>query len=82
MSKKELLLKPSWSYKDIAEYFGYSNATSINIKKKAYANGGAIKYSTTLVTTESVLALFGTTRETELRLYENQTTQTNQEDCM
>ena len=79
MEKVKLLLKPTWSYKDIMEYLDCKHTKAIKIKDMAIANGGGIKYSTTLVKVDSVLELFGTTRERELSLYENQVRQENKE---
>lgn len=71
MNKKELLLKPAWSYKNIMEYFDCSVGKAMKIKNMAVANGGGIIYSTQLVKVDFVLGLFGTSREKELSLYEN-----------
>lgn len=80
MDKKELLLRPTWSYKDIISYFGFGQTKAIKVKDMAIKNGGGVKYSTSLAKTDCVLALFGTTREKELSLYENQIRQEDQKE--
>ena len=70
-SKKELLLKPVWDYKDIMNYFGVkSPTTALKIKTRAIneQNGGVI-WGKELVRTDAVLALYGTSRKEELELY-------------
>jgi len=79
MEKKKLLLKPCWSYKDIMEYLGCKHTKAINIKDMAIKNGGGVKYSTSLAKVDSVLELFGTTREKELSLYEIEVRQEDKE---
>lgn len=65
-----LLLKPVWDYKDIMLYTNVkSKTTALAIKKKAqkYFNG-FVPYGTQYVKSDSVLAIYGTSREKELKL--------------
>ena len=65
----ELALKSAWSYKDIMEWCEVSKATAIKIKDRAIAcYDGAVEYGSHLAKTESVLQMFGTTREKEIEL--------------
>ena len=66
-----LLLKNSWSYKDIMDYMtaignkvGQSKA--IELKETAAANGGMLLYKYGHVSVDSVLALLGTSKVKEL----------------
>ena len=68
MHRYELVLKPTWSYKDIMEWCDVSKATAIKIKKRAIECGGGVKYGDNLVKTDLVLTLYGTTREREIEL--------------
>lgn len=70
LMKTELLLKPVWDYKDIMEWSSVkSKTTALAIKKKAqkYFNGH-VPYGDQFVKSDSVLAIYGTSREQELKL--------------
>ena len=70
--KKELLLKPVWDYKDIMSYFGVKTTYACDIKKRAINEfDGTVKIGSQYVKTDSVLALYGTSRSKELELYGN-----------
>lgn len=70
--KKDLLSKPVWSYKDIMDYRECSKATAISIKKRAIKEkNGGVEYGDNLVKTDSVLALYGTSRQSELEILNN-----------
>lgn len=73
--KKELLLKPVWDYKDIMKYFGVKTNAAFNIKHRAQDEfDGSVKWGNGLVKTDSVLAMYGTSRKQELdilKTYEN-----------
>ena len=66
----ELLLKPVWDYKDIMLWTNVkSKTTAIAIKKKAQESyKGYVPYGVKYVKADSVLAMFGTSRENELSL--------------
>lgn len=68
----ELLAKPSWSYKDIMEYFpdrASSTATATKIKNRAIAEyNGSVRFGNNLVSTDSVLQMFGSSREKEIAI--------------
>lgn len=67
--KIELLSKPAWDYKDVMEYFDIKAPNSAyKIMNSARANGGAIKFKNNMVTSNSVLELYGTTRTQELEI--------------
>ena len=68
--KEELLFKPVWDYKDIMEWTGVkSKTTAISIKKTAQSKfNGFVPYGTQFVKSDSVLAMFGTSRKEELSL--------------
>ena len=70
MDKKELLLKPVWDYKDIMKYFNVkSPTTAIKIKTRAVnEQDGGVIWGSDLVKTDSVLALYGTSRTKELEI--------------
>ena len=72
MRKSELLETPAWTYKEIMDYFGVkSKTTAIRIKNRAInEKDGAVPYGTKYVKADSVLALFGTSREAEKALLE------------
>lgn len=62
---------PAWTYHEIKEYFSNikSKTTAIRIKQRAIKEmNGAVPYGTEYVKTDSVLALYGTTREKELSI--------------
>ena len=65
-----LLLKPVWDYKDIMAWTKVkSKTTALQIKKKAQKQfNGYVPYGTQYVKSDSVLAIYGTSRETELNL--------------
>lgn len=65
-----MLLKPVWDYKDIMAYTNVkSKTTALAIKKKAqkYFNGH-VPYGDQFVKSDSVLAIYGTSREQELKI--------------
>jgi len=65
----ELALKSAWSYKDIMEWCEVSKTTAIKIKDRAISKyGGAVEYGNHLAKTDSVLQMYGTTREREIEL--------------
>ena len=68
-----LLLRPSWSAKEIQEYInltgsyiGLTKATEI--KKKLELEGHQASYRQSAVTVEAVLNYFGRDRENEIKL--------------
>ncbi len=66
-----LLAKPIWTYKDIMSYDTSvkSPSTAIRIKNRAIKEqNGGVKYGSQFVKTDSVLALYGTSREVEISL--------------
>lgn len=69
-SQKLLLIsKPSWTYQDIMSYLNVSKATAIKIKKRAIKEcGGAVKFGDNFVLTDSVLSLYGSSRENEIKI--------------
>ena len=69
--RKELLMKPHWTYHDIADYVDCGTTKAIAIKNRALNEfGGSIRYMSQCVTVDSVLRCLGTTRERELELIE------------
>ena len=71
MKRRELLLKPIWSYKDICEYVGCKTTKAIELKKIAITQfGGAVKYLPNMVKRNAVLELLGTTFDTEIKAIE------------
>ena len=64
--KKELLLKPVWTFTDIQKYLECSPQKAYQIKKKV-SEYGSVPYGKHLVKTDAVLALYGTSREQELK---------------
>jgi len=71
-TKEELLRLPAWTYREVMEYLGVkSKTTAIRIKQRAICEqAGSVPFGAKYATTDSVLALFGTTREAELSLLE------------
>lgn len=70
--RKELLMKPNWTYHDIAEYADCGTTKAIAIKNQALREfGGAIRYMSQCVTVDSVMKCIGTTRERELEIVSN-----------
>ena len=69
-TKEEILRLPAWTYREIMDYLGVkSKTTAIRIKQRAIdEKGGAVPFGAKYVTANSVLALYGTTREAELAL--------------
>lgn len=66
-----LLKKPVWTYKDIIAFDEEikSPATAIKVKNRAIKeHNGGVLYGTQYVKTDSVLALYGTSRENEIQL--------------
>ena len=68
--KKDLLYKPVWTYKDIMEWTNVkSKTTALEIKKRAQKDfDGFVPYGSQYVKSDSVLAIFGTSRKQELDL--------------
>lgn len=68
MGKKEILERPTWTYREIMLYLGVkSKTTAIRIKARAIKeNGGGVPFGSKYVKTDSVLALYGTSRKQEL----------------
>lgn len=71
LKRRSLLLKNSWSHKDIAEYMAaidnhVGQVKAVEMKKKAAKNGGELLYKHGHVTVDSVLALLGTSKSKEL----------------
>lgn len=65
--KLNLLLKPNWNYKDIADYFGCGVTKASEIKKKArMLNGGKPKYMKDQVTIDAVFEIQGIDLKSEL----------------
>lgn len=62
-----LLQKPVWHWGDIAQFHQCASAKAIELKKLALANGGKVDYDKHGVQNRYVLALMGTTPETEIR---------------
>ena len=62
-----LLSKPTWSYRDIGLYFGYSATKAIEIKKQARQESGNLpKFDSSKATVMSILNLCGSTLENEI----------------
>lgn len=68
----ELLRMPAWTYREIMDYLDVkSKTTAIRIKQRAIdEKDGAVPFGTKYAKADSVLALFGTSREAELALLE------------
>lgn len=67
----ELLNKPIWTYRDIRLFDKSikSDATALKIKRRAVVEfNGSVAYGSKYVKTDSVLSLYGTTRENEIKL--------------
>lgn len=62
-----LLQKTKWRATDIREFYGYASAKANEVRKLALESGGKVSYDKHAVTVRSVLALDGTTPETEIR---------------
>ena len=65
--KIKILEKPYWDYLDISAYLECGKTKASQIKSNASINGGSIEYFPKYVKINSVLALFGTTREIEIQ---------------
>lgn len=66
----DLLSKSAWNYNDIMSYYPKikSRPTAIKIKDRAIKEfNGGVKYGSIYATVESVLNLFGTNREEEMK---------------
>lgn len=71
LQRKELLLKPVWDYLDIMNYLNVKHSQAYRIKERAIKEfDGTVKFGTKYVKSDSVLALYGTSRAEELKLYE------------
>lgn len=68
ISKKELLLTPIWSAKDIANYFGKGKSFGQSTKNRVADKYGTSIYGTQYVMRDDVLDMFGTTPENELKI--------------
>lgn len=67
--RKKLLLKPVWDYKDIMKYFDVKQTFAYSIKERAIKEcDGTVRIGNQYVKTNSVLALYGTSREEELEV--------------
>ena len=65
----DLVLKPSWTCEDIMNALDCSRSEAFKIKERAIKeHNGIVPYSRAYVTSDSVLALFGTSREKEFKL--------------
>lgn len=65
--KLNLLLKPNWNYKDIADYFGCGVTKASEIKKKArILNEGKPKYMKDQVTIDAVFEVMGINLQDEI----------------
>jgi len=68
-TKIGLLSKSAWSYRDIMQYFKVSAPTATNLKNRAIETyDGTVPYGSNFATTESILKLFGTSRQREIDL--------------
>jgi len=66
-----LLKKPVWTYKDIMEFDDTikSPATAIKVKDRGIKEqNGGVSFGTKYVKVDSILALYGTSREQEIKL--------------
>lgn len=67
----ELLIKPNWSAKDIAEFNDCKTTKAYRIREIAiHQFSGSIKYLTSRVKVDSALRAMGSSLEQELRLIE------------
>jgi hypothetical protein len=70
--KINLLSTPSWSYREIMLYFNVSKTTAIKIKNRAIKEKkGGVQFGSHLAKTDSILSLYGTTRENEIQIVKN-----------
>lgn len=67
-AKAALLLKVSWTTKDIQAYLGIGRDRAIKLRNKAIEEGGAIPYKPYECKVDTVLSFFGTSREQELKI--------------
>lgn len=70
-TREELLTMSAWTYHEIMDYFPQikSKTTAIRIKQRAINEmNGSIPYGTQYVKSDSVLALYGSSREKELSI--------------
>lgn len=70
-SRANLLLKNSWTYKDIVNYMkllnnNVSTKKAVEMKELAVQNGGELSYKHGHVTVDSVLSVLKTTKTKEL----------------
>ena len=69
MKTINLLLKPAWDYKAIMQYCECGKDKAYSYMKIARAKfGGTLRYEPTKVSTDSVLAIFGTSRAREIEI--------------
>lgn len=66
VGKRELLDLPAWGIKEIRAFFGYGKNKAMAIRDRAVKEfEGAVPYSNSMATRDSVLRLFGSTCEKE-----------------
>lgn len=66
-----LIKQPTWTYKEIMKFDNNikSKTTAIRVKNRAIKEqNGSVKFGTQYVSTDAVLALYGTSRENELKI--------------
>ena len=71
LTRIKLIVKPVWTYREIMDFDNSikSPSTAIKLKERAIREkDGATPYGLKYVKTESVLALYGTTRESEIKV--------------
>jgi len=71
IERYNLILQPCWTYREIMKYDKSikSKATAIKLKDRAIKeNNGSVKYGSQYAKTDSVLALYGTDRLTEIKV--------------
>lgn len=70
-TKKDLLNKCLWSYKDIMNYFDVGRDTAYRFKNNASSYGGRVFGTNKVVRADTVLSIVsGTTREREKQILE------------
>ena len=71
VNRINLIVQPVWTYKEIMQFDNTikSPATAIKLKERAIKEkNGTTPYGTKYVKTDSVLALYGTSREEEIKV--------------
>lgn len=66
-SELELLQKPVWNWRDIAEFVGCASAKANEIRKRAIDAGGKVDFNPHGVQSRHVLKLMNTTPEIEIQ---------------